>query len=146
MSVIASRPESAAVPYSTMPHQSRMVQNYKDSAYSVPVQPQPISTRTPSVSSFKSNYTVSTSPTIYSPTSPCVSYFLFDSAQPPPSPKPAESIFKRLPQEVYDGIANQLEILHTAPNQTGCMTCFQRDLHALSLTSRAWEKGVRSKL
>jgi hypothetical protein len=53
---------------------------------------------------------------------------------------------RRIPQEVYDVILNSLEILHKAPHQTGCTTCFQRDLHALSLTCRSWERAVRPRL
>ena len=139
MSVVASRPESAAVPFSPI-HQSQ-IHHYKDAAYAVTVQP--VSSRTSSVSSFKSNYSVSTAPTVYSPISPASPY-RFDSAA--SLDKILESVFKRLPQEVYDVILDQLQYLHTGPNQTGCLTCFQRDLHALSLTCRSWEKAVRAKL
>ncbi|PWY63222.1 hypothetical protein BO83DRAFT_324636 [Aspergillus eucalypticola CBS 122712] len=140
MSVVASRPESAAVPFSPIP-QSEFI-HCKDAAYAVTVQP--VSSRTSSVSSFKSNYSVSTCPTVYSPISPTSPARVFDSAA--SLDKILESVFKRLPQEVYDVILDQLELLHVGPNQTGCLTCFQRDLHALSLTCRAWEKGVRAKL
>lgn len=140
MSVVASRPESAAVPFSPIP-QSEFI-HCKDAAYAVTVQP--VSSRTSSVSSFKSNYSVSTAPTVYSPISPTSPARVFDSAA--SLDKILESVFKRLPQEVYDVILDQLELLHVGPNQTGCLTCFQRDLHALSLTCRAWEKGVRAKL
>ncbi|PWY76286.1 hypothetical protein BO70DRAFT_398155 [Aspergillus heteromorphus CBS 117.55] len=141
MNVVASRPESAAVPY-TSPHQAPVVHHYKDSAYAVTVQP--VSSRTSSVSSFKSNYTTSTAPTVYSPVSPASPYRVFDSAA--SLDKILESVFKRIPQEVYDVILDQLQDLHTGPNQTGCLTCFQRDLHSLSLTCRPWEKAVRAKL
>jgi hypothetical protein len=141
MSVVASRYETAAVPYTTIPHQGQ-VQNYKDAAYGVTVQQIP--SRKSSISSFKSNYSVSTSPTSYSPSSPTSSYRLCDSAA--SLDKILEPVFKRLPQEVYDGILNQLQILHTGPNQSGCLTCFQRDLYALSLTCRVWERVVRAKL
>ncbi|EAW23154.1 uncharacterized protein NFIA_018550 [Aspergillus fischeri NRRL 181] len=141
MSVVASRHETAAVPYTTMPHHGQ-VQNYKDAAYGVTVQQIP--SRNSSISSFKSNYTVSTSPTSYSPSSPTSSYRLCDSAA--SLDKILEPVFKRLPQEVYDGILNQLQFLHTGPNQSGCLTCFQRDLYALSLTCRVWERVVRPKL
>ncbi|OJJ47545.1 hypothetical protein ASPZODRAFT_1713093 [Penicilliopsis zonata CBS 506.65] len=142
MSIVASRPECPTVPYSPVAHQSHVVSNYKDSDYAVTVQP--ISTRSPSVSSFKSNYSVSTSPTIFSPTSPSASFSAFGSSS--SLPKLTDSIFKRLPQEVYDGILDRLQYLHTGPHQAGCTTCFQRDLHALSLTCRAWEKAARGKL
>ncbi|KAE8372555.1 hypothetical protein BDV26DRAFT_301827 [Aspergillus bertholletiae] len=138
MSVVASRPDSAAVPYSPISHQNP---GYKN-PYTVTVQP--VSSRTPSVSSFKSNYSVSTAPTVYSPISPSPSYHLCDSAA--SLDKILESKFKRLPLDVLDNVVNQLESLHTSSNQQGCITCYQRDLHALSLTCRTWEKVVRPKL
>lgn len=115
---------------------------YKDHAYGVTVQP--VSSRTSSVSSFKTNYSVSTAPTSYSPSSPCSSYRPFDSFA--SLDKLPESAFKHVPQEVYDAILNQLQLLHCGPHQSGCVTCFQRDLHSLSLTCRSWEKAVRAKL
>ncbi|KKK17509.1 hypothetical protein ARAM_002531 [Aspergillus rambellii] len=141
MSVVASRPESCSVPYTPAPHQGQVMHNYKDSGYAVSVHP--VSSRPSSISSFKSNYTVSTSPTSYSPTS-SGSYRLCDSAA--SLDKILESIFKKIPQEVYENILNQLQHLHTGLNQSGCTTCFQRDLHALSLTCRPWEKAVRARL
>lgn len=141
MSVVASRPEIPTAPYSTMP-QGPAMHHYQDPPFGVTIQP--VSSRTSSVSSFKTNYSVSTAPTIYSPTSPCSSYRPFDSFA--SLDKIAEPVFKRLPQEVYDGILAQLQCLHCGPHQAGCLTCFQRDLHALSLTCRSWEKAVRAKL
>ncbi|KAL4761637.1 uncharacterized protein BDW70DRAFT_45408 [Aspergillus foveolatus] len=137
MSVVANRPESASMPYTAIPHSH----SYSDSVYgsSVPSIP----SRTSSVSSFKTNYTASTIPTSYSPTS-SGSYRTCDSAA--SLDKILESVFKRVPQEVYENILDQLQYLHSGPNQSGCMTCFQRDLHALSLTCRPWEKAVRSRL
>ncbi|GAD94694.1 conserved predicted protein [Paecilomyces variotii No. 5] len=148
MSVIASRPEGVAMPYTTVPHESHIVHTYKDSAYTVAIQTIP--SRTTSVSSYSSNFSNSTTPTVYSPTSPTsptspgFSYRAFKTATPPP--KPTEPVFRRLPQEVYDCILNQLEVEHNGPQKSGCLTCFQRDLHSLALTSRSWEKAVRSKL
>ena len=145
MSVIASSPDSAAVPYYSNPISYQQTHNfYRDP--SAAVQPPSPSSRTSSVSSFKSNYSVaSTAPTTaYSPTSPTSSWRQWDSAA--SLDRILEPVFKRLPQEVYDTILNQLELLHTGSHQHGCLTCFQRDLHALSLTSRVWEKAVRAKL
>lgn len=141
MSVVASRPKTSTVPYTTMPH-SPPLQSYRDPAFGMTIQP--VSSRTSSVSSFKTNYSVSTAPTAYSPTSPSSSYRPFDSFA--SLDKLSESAFKQLPQEVYDAILDQLQHLHCAPHQAGCVTCFQRDLHALSLTCRPWEKAVRAKL
>ncbi|KAF9894771.1 hypothetical protein FE257_004392 [Aspergillus nanangensis] len=148
MSVVASRPESAAVPYTSTPHQSQSFHGYKDSAYTSVTVPS-ASSRTSSVSSFKSNYSsnysVSTIPTVYSPTSsPSPSHYLCDSAA--SLDKILESVFKRLPLHVFETVLNQLEYLHTGPGQSGCLTCYQRDLHALSLTCRVWEKAVRARL
>ncbi|KAL4871771.1 hypothetical protein BDV12DRAFT_19796 [Aspergillus spectabilis] len=142
MSVIASRPESASVPYTTPPHQSEVLHNYADSGYGGGLV-QSIPSRSSSLASFKSNYSASTIPTSYSPTS-SGSYRTCDSAA--SLDKILESVFKRVPQEVYENILDQLQYLHAGPSQTGCMTCFQRDLHALSLTCRPWEKAVRGRL
>ncbi|KAJ5443996.1 uncharacterized protein N7458_007868 [Penicillium daleae] len=137
MSVVASRPESPAVPY-TIP---RDAPSYKEFGVSV----QPVASRTSSISSYKTNYTTSTTPTTaYSPSSPTSSCRQFDSIG--SITEPITPIQRRVPQEVYDVILNNLETLHKAPHQTGCITCFQRDLHALSLTCRSWEKAVRPRL
>jgi hypothetical protein len=141
MSVVTSRPERSPVAYEAI-HQSHvMVSDYKK-PYAVSIQT--TSSRSGSVSSYASNFSNSTAPTIYSPTSPQFSYHLFKN--PSPSPKPTEPAVKQLPSRVYECILNQLQSLHDGSYQSGCVTCFQRDLHSLALTSRAWEKAVRSKL
>ncbi|KAL3477889.1 hypothetical protein BJX99DRAFT_120075 [Aspergillus californicus] len=140
MSVVASRPESASAPCTMIP-QSQGLYNYADSGYAGSVQSIP--SRTSSLASFKTNYSVSTAPTSYSPTS-SGSYRTCDSAA--SLDKILEPVFKRVPQQVYDNILDQLHSLHTGANQPGCMTCYQRDLHALSLTCRPWEKAVRARL
>lgn len=139
------------MPYNTTPYQSHVSHTYtgsNGSAYSVSIES--VSSRKCSVSSYMSNYSQSTAPSIYSPTSPSspnFSYSMFKAAlTPAPAPKPAEPIFKRLPPEVYDCILRHLELEHTGAHKSGCLTCFQRDLHSLALTNRAWEKAVRSKL
>jgi hypothetical protein len=137
MSVVASRPESPAVPYTI----TRDAPNYKEFGVGV----QPVTSRTSSISSYKTNYTTSTSPTTsYSPSSPTSSCRQFDSIG--SITEPIAPVQRRIPQEVYDVILNSLETLHKAPHQTGCTTCFQRDLHALSLTCRSWERAVRPRL
>ncbi|KAJ5215114.1 hypothetical protein N7468_010793 [Penicillium chermesinum] len=135
MSVVASRPENPAVPY---------VQDGNCKEWNV----QPTS-RTSSVSSYKTNYTTSTAPTVYSnypPSSPTLtsSSRQYDSVG--SIEKVVEPIQRRIPQEVYDTILESLDHLHKDPHQTGCTTCFQRDLHALSLTCRSWEKAIRGRL
>lgn len=136
MSVVASRPQNPAVPYTT----SQDAATCKEFAVAV----QPVTSRTSSVSSYRTNYTTSTAPTGYTPSSPTSSYRQFDSIG--SIPKSIEPVERRIPQEVYDVILNNLEVLHKAPHQTGCTTCFHRDLHALSLTCRSWERAVRGRL
>ncbi|OKL63445.1 hypothetical protein UA08_01578 [Talaromyces atroroseus] len=115
-----------------------------------------------SASSYSTNYTTSystTPPTVYSPTSPRSpsSRAFKQQVAPPPTPtiptsflsrQPYEPAVGSLPPAIYNCILNQLQDLHEAPEnyQYGCTTCFQRDLHALALTSRTWERAVRSKL
>ncbi|KAL4975061.1 hypothetical protein BDW66DRAFT_77288 [Aspergillus desertorum] len=137
MSVVADRLEGASMPYTAIP----LSQNCSDSVYgsSVPSIP----SRSSSFSSSKTNCTASTFPTSHSSTS-SGSYRTCDSAA--SLDKILESVFKRVPQEVYENILDQLHYLHAGPNQLGCMTCFQRDLHALSLTCRPWERAVRGRL
>lgn len=146
MSVVATRPESPVMPLAI--HESPAVpftipEDASCTEFPVPVHP--VASRTSSVSSYKTNYTTSTAPTTaYSPSSPTSSYRHFDSIG--SVPKYPEAVQRRIPQEVYDVILDQLEHLHKDPHQTGCTTCFQRDLHALSLTSRSWEKAIRGRL
>ncbi|CAG8879116.1 unnamed protein product [Penicillium nalgiovense] len=129
MSVVATRTETPVVSYNSIP------ENHVD--YTV-------HSRTSSISSYRTNYTTSTAPTTYSPSSPSSSYRQCDSVN--SLPKLTEPIQRRIPHEVYEVIINHLEELHKGQHQTGCTTCFQRDLHALSLTCRSWEKAVRGPL
>jgi len=62
------------------------------------------------------------------------------------STKPPIPMFKRLPQEIYDCILEQLKVLHSNPLSASCATCYLRDLYSLALTSRAWDRAVRIKL
>lgn len=141
MSVVASRPDSATLPYA-IPQGAGMPNYYADSSLRGSVQSFP--SRTSSMSSFKTSYSASTAGSV-SPESPCSSYRPFDSFA-SLEKFPSEPICKRIPQEVYDGILDQLYCLHCGQHRNGCVTCFQRDLHALSLTCRSWEKAVRAKL
>lgn len=50
-------------------------------------------------------------------------------------------IFQQLPREIYNCIVVQLEALHLQLNQA-CSACYLRDLHSLSLTSRAWDRAT----
>ncbi|KAJ5367311.1 hypothetical protein N7541_001252 [Penicillium brevicompactum] len=130
MSVVA-RPEIATC-YTSIP------ENHVDDSI------QPITSRTSSISSYRTNYSASTAPTAYSPSSPASSYRQFDSVS--SIAKSTEQVQRRVPQEVYEVIIHHLEELHKGQHQTGCTTCFQRDLHALSLTCRPWERAVRGPL
>lgn len=131
-----------AVPYASSGNFYRDLQSQQPPSPTSPTSP------TCSVSSFRSNYSIaSTAPTsAYSPTSPTssASWRQCDSAA--SLDRILEPVIKRLPQEVYDNILAQLETLHTGCHHNGCVTCFQRDLHSLSLTCRIWEKAVRAKL
>lgn len=132
MSVVATRTETPVVPYNSIP------ENHVD--YSI----HSSASRTASISSYRTNYSASTAPTTYSPSSPSSSYRQCDSVN--SLPKLTEPIQRRLPHEVYEVIIHHLEELHKGQHQTGCTTCFQRDLHALALTCRSWEKAVRGPL
>ncbi|CAI7624826.1 unnamed protein product [Penicillium viridicatum] len=132
MSVVATRTETPVVPYNSIP------ENHVD--YSV----HSSASRTASISSYRTNYSASTAPTTYSPSSPSSSSRQCDSVN--SLPKLTEPIQRRLPHEVYAVIIHHLEELHKGQHQTGCTTCFQRDLHALALTCRSWEKAVRGPL
>ncbi|OQD84142.1 hypothetical protein PENANT_c014G00731 [Penicillium antarcticum] len=92
MSVVATRPENPGF-YSSIPED-----HIAD--YAAPVQP--IASRTSSVSSYRTNYSASTAPTAYSPSSPASSYRQFDSQG--SIPKITEPIQRRIPQEVYHHI------------------------------------------
>ncbi|KAL1971230.1 hypothetical protein VTN77DRAFT_182 [Rasamsonia byssochlamydoides] len=150
MSVVTTRPERSPIAYEAIPHQSHVVGSDYKKPYAVSIET--ASSRSASVSSYSSNYSTFTAPTIYSPTSPKFSYRFFNNPSPPlkptePEPEPEpEPAIKRLPSKVYECILTQLQSLHEGAYQSGCVTCFQRDLHSLALTSRAWEKAVRSKL
>ncbi|KAJ5130764.1 uncharacterized protein N7515_006803 [Penicillium bovifimosum] len=131
MSVVATRTESPVL-YTSIPEDHVDYSNYS------------ITSRTSSISSYKTNYTASTAPTTYSPSSASSSFRQGDSVN--SLPKFTEPIQRRVPQEVYEVIIHHLEELHKGQHQAGCTTCFQRDLHALALTCRSWEKAVRGPL
>ncbi|OXV11700.1 hypothetical protein Egran_00539 [Elaphomyces granulatus] len=138
MSVVTSRPEGVLVSYGTHSRQNNVaVPNYKASPYTISIPPAP-SRNMPSVSTSSSH----SRPT--NPTFPRSSYRAFHG--PISKPERSNSVFKRLPQGIFDCILNQLQSLHAGSYQSGCLTCFQRDLYALAMSSRAWEKAVRSKL
>jgi hypothetical protein len=139
MSVVTSRPEGVLASYGNLHRQKNnvIVPNHKPSPYMVSIPPTP-SRNMPSVSTSSSH----SRPT--NPAFPRSSYRAFHS--PNSKPERSNSVFKRLPQVIFDCILNQLQSLHGSPHQSGCLTCFQRDLYALAMSSRAWEKAVRSKL
>lgn len=146
MSVVASsRPDTAAVPYGSMPQDSHIPHYHPTSPYVAPAHS--VSSRfssTSSINSINTTFSVSSAPASFSPVSPTPPFLPYSAAS--RLPHTAESPFRRLPPNVYASILNHLEYLHMGPRQTGCITCFQRDLHSLSLTCRSWEKAVRAKL
>ena len=98
-----------------------------------------IPSRRSSSTSWVSNYTQNTIPSPVSAT--------FSHRSKPSNPSlQRDLIFKRLPQEVYDCILEQLQELHSDRLSPSCTTCYLRDLVALQLTSRSWDKGVRKTL
>jgi hypothetical protein len=54
-------------------------------------------------------------------------------------------IFKTLPKEVYSCIIAHLEQIHLHREQA-CPACYLKDLHSLSLVSRAWDKATRAQM
>lgn len=146
MSVVASsRPDTAAVPYGSMPQDAHVPHYHPTSPYVAPARS--VSSRfssTSSINSINTTFSVSSAPASFSPISPTPPFLPYSTAS--RLPHTAESPFRRLPPNVYASILNHLEYLHTGPRQAGCITCFQRDLHSLSLTCRSWEKAVRAKL
>jgi len=98
-----------------------------------------IPSRRSSSTSWVSNYTQHTIP------SPVSATFSLGSKPSNPSLQRLP-IFKRIPQEVYDRILGQLQELHSDRLSPSCATCYMRDLVALQLTSRSWDKAVRKTL
>jgi hypothetical protein len=49
--------------------------------------------------------------------------------------------FQNLPKEVYDCIVTQLGLIYLS-DERACPSCHMRDLHNLSLVSRAWDKAT----
>lgn len=174
MNVVASRTTvSHQLPHEQTPSYPELRQNYcyqnQHSPVVQPLPPPPIQTYG-SVQMADMECSSPPSPTVSSPTSPSFLFRSFKSVQHQQRSNhnnyyyndnnsnnananvnangqtAAPSLLKRLPQEVYDCILSYLQLSHTLPNSDGCVTCFMRDLHSLSLTNRAWEKAVRSKL
>ncbi|KAK2789773.1 hypothetical protein FQN52_005899 [Onygenales sp. PD_12] len=155
MNAVASRSsDSAPMAYNGDPYRGIVPSRQSSPVYPMPVQ-QPRSAPRPPPSTIAygtgsggpNNYSNSSTPGIYSPTS---GSFVFRSFKPvhsaPKELAPFIPFAKPLPQEVYDCILSHLQFSHSAPNSEGCMTCFMRDLYSLALTSRAWEKAVRVRL
>nr|KMM72861.1 hypothetical protein CPAG_09152 [Coccidioides posadasii RMSCC 3488] len=147
MSVVARRPpESPRMSYSRSPPQPSYRDGSPHRQSPSPAHPRvvvPPSPRSSSFSYMNHHYSNSNAPNIYSPTAP---HFPFRSVGRNPAfpDTPAPTFPKHLPQEVYECIVLQLQLLHN--HGEGCITCFVRDLYSLSLTSRAWERAVRLKL
>ncbi len=62
------------------------------------------------------------------------------------SKTPYRPVFQGLPPEIYDCILRQLRLFHEHPASQSCQTCHLRDLCALALTSRAWDKAVVKRM
>lgn len=59
---------------------------------------------------------------------------------------PPPPLFKRLPPAIYECILQHLRTVHLSVSSTSCATCYMRDLCSLALTSRAWDRAVRTRL
>lgn len=70
----------------------------------------------------------------------------FTSIQRLRSTNPPPPLFRRLPQAIYDCILQHLRTAHLTVSSTSCATCYMRDLCSLALTSRAWDRAVRTRL
>ncbi|KAL8786705.1 MAG: hypothetical protein Q9213_002642 [Squamulea squamosa] len=62
------------------------------------------------------------------------------------STEPPPPVFQRLPAEIYECILRQLAVFHNEPSSMSCGTCHLRDLCALALVDRAWDRAVRPQL
>ncbi|KAL8674065.1 MAG: hypothetical protein Q9168_001525 [Polycauliona sp. 1 TL-2023] len=62
------------------------------------------------------------------------------------STAPPPPVFQRLPPEIYDCILRHLAVFHKEPSSMSCETCRLRDLCALALVDRAWDRAVRPRL
>ncbi|KAH0555910.1 hypothetical protein GP486_006143 [Trichoglossum hirsutum] len=51
-----------------------------------------------------------------------------------------------LPPEIFEGVLEQLRIVHSDPLSTNCATCYSRDLHSIALSSRSLYRVVRPHL
>lgn len=54
--------------------------------------------------------------------------------------------FDTLPEEIYDCIVQQLEVLQVNSRYDGCGSCYLHDLCNLSLTTRAWARSAMGRL
>ena len=62
------------------------------------------------------------------------------------SRRPLSPSFQRLSPEIYERILSRLKSIHDQSTSSSCQTCYYRDLYALSLVSRAWDRAVRPQL
>ena len=70
----------------------------------------------------------------------------FTTQQKMRSTQAPQPVVKRLPQEIYACIIQQLRVVHSEQYIQSCATCYMRDLYNLALTSRAWDRAVRCQL
>ncbi|KAI4115232.1 MAG: hypothetical protein LQ345_004130 [Seirophora villosa] len=96
----------------------------------------------PSFTSIQSMYSISLPSPPLSPSynSASITQRKLRSTAPPPP------VFQRLPPEIYDCILRQLTILHDKATSMSCETCRLRDLCALALVDRRWDRAVRPQL
>lgn len=100
-------------------------------------------TTAPSIKSVPSSFTNRSSPRSPGSYNPPALYHSHLTQRSPTLPR---HIFETLPPEIYDTILRQLRTVHENPVLGSCQTCYLRDLCALSLTSRAWDKAVVKRM
>ncbi|KAL8969789.1 MAG: hypothetical protein Q9197_004153 [Variospora fuerteventurae] len=102
-------------------------------------------------SSVSSRPSFTSIPSMYSiglPSSPPSSSYNsgFISQQKLRSTAPPPPVFQYSPPEIYDCILRQLTIFHDRVTSMSCETCRLRDLCALALVDRRWDRAVRPQL
>ncbi|KAL8763754.1 MAG: hypothetical protein Q9184_000546 [Pyrenodesmia sp. 2 TL-2023] len=101
-----------------------------------------------SVSSHPSMVSISSVYTMGLPSPPLSPSFssTFITQQKLRSTAPPPPVFQRLPPEIYDCILRQLTVFHMEPASMSCESCRLRDLCALALVDRRWDRAVRPRL
>ena len=57
-----------------------------------------------------------------------------------------ERFFREMPDEIYECIVAQLQVLYFSDSAGTCISCYTRDLYNLALTSTTWYRAARRQL